>query len=413
MVIVMAVRTTVGWGDSPRASIPAEPGEATTVSRELSGFNEIEINGNWTVTVTRGDEWQVELSYPENFEDLVDVSVSGEQLRLDGDDPESFFGRSNANLAADIVMPALTELDVAGSSDVTLSGFEGDELAIDAAGANRITGEQGRYDELDLNVAGASDIQLRGITFTDADVDLAGAANLVLTMDGGELTGGLAGAGKVEYYGTVARESVDRRGLRFGGTGGALSVPPPSCCARCGTRTAGHEMVCALHKARPAIYSTQTTCSALIPQPSEPSAATHCIVTSRLDIIPSMEYVAPWIGIPSTPMSLAIGGRRLRTERKKSLRRWSNCWPSTVPVSGFPTLPALQVPATATCASFASSTAAVLSACFYAFDPRRTAILLIGGDKTGNQRFYRQFVPLADKLYDEHLKELKEEGLIE
>ena len=219
VVIVAAVRMTVGWGDSPRASIPADPGETATVSRELSGFNEIEINGNWTVTVTRGDDWQVELSYPENFEDLVDVSVRGEQLSLDGDDPDSFFGRSNANLAAEIVMPALTELDVAGSSDVTLSGFEGDELAIDAAGAHRITGQQGRYAELDLNVAGASDIQFRGITFIDANVDLAGAANLVLTMDGGELTGGLAGAGKVEYYGTVARESVDVAG--FGSVGPA------------------------------------------------------------------------------------------------------------------------------------------------------------------------------------------------
>ena len=49
---------------------------------------------------------------------------------------------------------------------------------------------------------------------------------------------------------------------------------------------------------------------------------------------------------------------------------------------------------------------------FYAFDPRRTAVLLIGGDKTGDDRFYKQFVPLADRLYDEHLKELKEEGLI-
>ena len=27
---------------------------------------------------------------------------------------------------------------------------------------------------------------------------------------------------------------------------------------------------------------------------------------------------------------------------------------------------------------------------FYAFDPRRTAILLIGGDKTGNDRFYNE-----------------------
>ena len=50
---------------------------------------------------------------------------------------------------------------------------------------------------------------------------------------------------------------------------------------------------------------------------------------------------------------------------------------------------------------------------FYAFDPRRSAILLIVGDKTDDGRFYEQFVPLADRLYDEHLKELKDEGLIE
>jgi len=49
---------------------------------------------------------------------------------------------------------------------------------------------------------------------------------------------------------------------------------------------------------------------------------------------------------------------------------------------------------------------------FYAFDPRRSAILLIGGDKTGNDRFYRDSIPIADKLYDEHLEELRKEGLI-
>jgi hypothetical protein len=49
---------------------------------------------------------------------------------------------------------------------------------------------------------------------------------------------------------------------------------------------------------------------------------------------------------------------------------------------------------------------------FYAFDPRRTAILLIGGDKTGEDRFYKTMVPTADRLYDEHLVELRREGLI-
>ncbi|SDB41453.1 hypothetical protein SAMN03159382_03273 [Pseudomonas sp. NFACC23-1] len=46
----------------------------------------------------------------------------------------------------------------------------------------------------------------------------------------------------------------------------------------------------------------------------------------------------------------------------------------------------------------------------YAFDPRRCAILLIGGDKTGQDRWYQQYVPLAERLYDEHLEVLKREG---
>jgi hypothetical protein len=48
----------------------------------------------------------------------------------------------------------------------------------------------------------------------------------------------------------------------------------------------------------------------------------------------------------------------------------------------------------------------------FIFDPRRVAILLLGGDKTGNSRWYEEFVPRADKLYDEHLAQLRKEGLI-
>ena len=46
----------------------------------------------------------------------------------------------------------------------------------------------------------------------------------------------------------------------------------------------------------------------------------------------------------------------------------------------------------------------------YAFDPTRVAILLIGGDKTGNNRWYEIYVPIADNLYDEHVETLKREG---
>lgn len=48
----------------------------------------------------------------------------------------------------------------------------------------------------------------------------------------------------------------------------------------------------------------------------------------------------------------------------------------------------------------------------YAFDPRRVAVLLLGGNKAGNDRWYEENVPKADNLYDELLKELNDEGLI-
>jgi hypothetical protein len=44
----------------------------------------------------------------------------------------------------------------------------------------------------------------------------------------------------------------------------------------------------------------------------------------------------------------------------------------------------------------------------YAFDPSRSAILLVGGDKSGNNRWYKAYVPIADRLYDEYLDETKQ-----
>ncbi len=45
----------------------------------------------------------------------------------------------------------------------------------------------------------------------------------------------------------------------------------------------------------------------------------------------------------------------------------------------------------------------------YAFDPRRCAILLIGGNKKGDERWYKKYIPIADKLFEEHLRSLKKE----
>ena len=44
----------------------------------------------------------------------------------------------------------------------------------------------------------------------------------------------------------------------------------------------------------------------------------------------------------------------------------------------------------------------------FAFDPERKAIFLVAGDKAGNwKKWYRDNIPVADNLFDDHLKRLK------
>lgn len=46
---------------------------------------------------------------------------------------------------------------------------------------------------------------------------------------------------------------------------------------------------------------------------------------------------------------------------------------------------------------------------FYAFDPGRQAVLLIGASKVGDDRFYRIYVPQAERLWETYLEEAADE----
>jgi hypothetical protein len=47
----------------------------------------------------------------------------------------------------------------------------------------------------------------------------------------------------------------------------------------------------------------------------------------------------------------------------------------------------------------------------FAFDPRQTAILLLGGRKA-DSKWYKTAIPAAEKLYEKYLDEIRDEGLI-
>lgn len=44
----------------------------------------------------------------------------------------------------------------------------------------------------------------------------------------------------------------------------------------------------------------------------------------------------------------------------------------------------------------------------FAFDPTRTAILLVGGSKRGDKRWYKKHLPIADERFKQHLRRMEQ-----
>lgn len=105
------------------------------------------------------------------------------------------------------------------------------------------------------------------------------------------------------------------------------------------------------------------------------------------------QFEAWWASLSAVDQAPIIAGVELLTERGPGLGRPAV---DTIAGSRHPNMKELR-----------AGTVRV----FFAFDPRRTAILLIGGDKRGRwHEFYERMVERADDLYDEHLEELRREG---
>ena len=187
-------------------------GEQIVSRLNLQGFREIEATGKWRIDLRHGDEWQIELTYPDALAQHVRSGLQGNRLLLDFDPPLWEDG-PEFPASAKIVIPALELADIKGYSRVELQGFEGERLELAIKGNAVIEGRDGRYRTLGLSAAGLSEIDLSGIEVRDANVEIAGNTRVVLSMGGGSLSGYLKGAGSLSYSGQVSEESVRIAGI--------------------------------------------------------------------------------------------------------------------------------------------------------------------------------------------------------
>jgi hypothetical protein len=103
----------------------------------------------------------------------------------------------------------------------------------------------------------------------------------------------------------------------------------------------------------------------------------------------------------------------LSLEQQAEVRKRVNLLQQRGPALGRPTVDTITGSTISNLKELRTSAAGILRILFV-FDPRRTAILLLGGDKTGQWvEWYEWAIPEAERLYVIYLEELREEGLIE
>jgi Putative auto-transporter adhesin, head GIN domain len=202
------LNTLMGSEYKDRANIILESNE--TITFDLNGFNNIEFVGAWNIEINQGTAYKVEVEGPGNLLGEIEFNQKGNNLTA-RNNYKGGFGKETFTIR--MTLPKLEGIIIAGGADLTFDGFTGETLSVTLAGAGRIRAYDSEYKQLNVICAGAGQLDFSDLKSRDADINLSGAGEVLVNMDGGELSGSISGMGSVKYEGRVSNESMRVSGL--------------------------------------------------------------------------------------------------------------------------------------------------------------------------------------------------------
>jgi hypothetical protein len=191
-------------------------GRALTREFDLAGFTRVAAGSAFHVRISQGAHFSVTVTVDDNLVDYLDVSRSGDTLRLS---LKPNVNIRNATLKAAVIMPELTGLDLSGATGTTIAGFSSEKpLAVELSGASHLRGDiqsgdvrfgvtgaatvelRGGAGHLKIKASGASTVNLEGYATKDTAVQADGASHVTVNANG-KLEATASGASSIRYVG--------------------------------------------------------------------------------------------------------------------------------------------------------------------------------------------------------------------
>jgi len=175
----------------------------------FSNFNALRIRGAWKINVSQGGEYAIRLEYPPELAEKVTVDQHSSELSL----IYNTKGLNHKNaIRAEIVMPDLSGIKTVEGTSIFLTDFDCPTLDIHITGAAKIKADNSSVTDLNVDCEGASYINFKNARVVNANLDVKGASRVILTMNGGILTGKAAGTSSIVYYGNVTTQDIESSG---------------------------------------------------------------------------------------------------------------------------------------------------------------------------------------------------------
>ncbi|MDO7845601.1 PspC domain-containing protein [Hymenobacter sp. M29] len=225
---------TLNYGGAPSFDTDLNSYRGGRRSFDETGFNRVSVVGGYRVVVRHSDAFKIEAAGNEGVLSDIRLERDGDELQIKSRNNTSLFGRKWNNddkkVLIVIDMPNIESLELAGSVQADLGGFERqEELRIEQAGAShlRLNGDYGtlkmeqagacrttatgRADVLDLDAAGACELAGANLQTRTATVSVAGVCKARVNVTE-RIKGEAVGASEIAYSGSPKSVDLDSTG---------------------------------------------------------------------------------------------------------------------------------------------------------------------------------------------------------
>lgn len=195
MMIVLAACDSVTTTELPRTS---GSGTVITESRDVTGFNHVQLSGQGDVDVTAGEAFSITVRSDDNIVPLLTTTLNRDTLVLGVVDWQTL--RPSDGILFTITLPDLKGLMLGGNGDMSAVGVNTGSFFVEIKGAGDVT-VSGQTERLRVSVTGVGDVNAYDLSSQDVTAEITGVGDLFLDASS-TLSVTLAGVGDVHYQGS-------------------------------------------------------------------------------------------------------------------------------------------------------------------------------------------------------------------